>query len=80
MDPEAGVGAGLGMGDALALAIAIERNQDDADRACRDYEHWRRPAVAPYDAIGPAAARIIRPGAGTQKPEAEHWPPVGWDV
>jgi 2-polyprenyl-6-methoxyphenol hydroxylase-like FAD-dependent oxidoreductase len=79
MDPEAGVGAGLGMGDALALAIAIQRNPGDPDIACRDYEYWRRPAIAPYEAIGPAGARIIPPGAGPEKPDAERWPPAGWD-
>jgi 2-polyprenyl-6-methoxyphenol hydroxylase-like FAD-dependent oxidoreductase len=73
IDPEAGVGAGLGLGDALALAIAIERNVEP-DAACRDYEHWRRPAVAPYEAVGAAGARIV-PGDGT-KPDAERWPPV----
>jgi 2-polyprenyl-6-methoxyphenol hydroxylase-like FAD-dependent oxidoreductase len=78
IDPEAGIGSGLGMGDALALAIAIERNPDDPDRACRDYEFWRRPAIAPYEAIGGAGARIIPRGAGPEKPDAEHWPPVDW--
>ena len=72
IDPEAGVGAGLGFGDALALAVAIERN-DDPDAACRDYERWRRPAVAPYEAIGAAGARIVR---GGEKPDEERWPPV----
>jgi 2-polyprenyl-6-methoxyphenol hydroxylase-like FAD-dependent oxidoreductase len=72
IDPEAGVGAGLGFGDALALAVAVERN-DDPDAACRDYEHWRRPAVAPYEAIGAAGARIAR---GGERPPEERWPPL----
>jgi 2-polyprenyl-6-methoxyphenol hydroxylase-like FAD-dependent oxidoreductase len=79
IDPEAGIGSGLGMGDALALAIAIERNRDDPDGACRDYQFWRRPAIAPYEAIGAAGARIIPPGAGPQKPDVERWPPVDWN-
>jgi 2-polyprenyl-6-methoxyphenol hydroxylase-like FAD-dependent oxidoreductase len=72
IDPEAGVGAGLGFGDALALAVAIAGNADP-DAACRDYEFWRRPAVAPYEAIGAAGARIVR---GGEKPAEERWPPV----
>jgi 2-polyprenyl-6-methoxyphenol hydroxylase-like FAD-dependent oxidoreductase len=75
IDPEAGVGAGLGFGDALALAVAIVRAGGDPDRACRDYEFWRRPAVAPYEEIGAAGARMIPPGAG-EKPDEERWPPV----
>ena len=62
IDPEAGVGAGLGFGDALALAVAIA-GAADADAACRDYEFWRRPVVAPYEAIGAAGARMVRGGA-----------------
>jgi 2-polyprenyl-6-methoxyphenol hydroxylase-like FAD-dependent oxidoreductase len=74
IDPEAGVGAGLGLGDALALAVAVS-GAEDPDQACRDYEFWRRPAVAPYEAIGAAGARIVPPGSG-EKPSAERWPPV----
>lgn len=70
--PEAGLGAGLGLGDAHALAIAIERNPGDPDRACADYESWRRPAVAPYEQIGAAGSRIVR---GGDKPPWERWPP-----
>ena len=72
IDPEAGVGAGLGFGDALALAVAIA-GASDPDAACRDYEFWRRPVVAPYEAIGAAGARIAR---GGEKPDEERWPPV----
>jgi 2-polyprenyl-6-methoxyphenol hydroxylase-like FAD-dependent oxidoreductase len=72
--PEAGLGAGLGLGDAHALAIAIERNPGDPDRACSDYETWRRPAVAPYEMIGAAGSRIAR---GGPKPPWEVWPPHG---
>jgi 2-polyprenyl-6-methoxyphenol hydroxylase-like FAD-dependent oxidoreductase len=75
IDPEAGVGAGLGFGDALALAVAVA-GTEDPDQACRDYEFWRRPAVAPYEAIGAAGARMVPPGSG-EKPDAERWPPVG---
>src|SRR5690606_301053 len=57
IDPEAGVGSGLGLGDALALAVAVAANRDDPDAACRDYEFWRRPAVAPYEAVGAAGPR-----------------------
>ncbi len=72
IDPEAGVGAGLGFGDALALAVAIA-GASDPDAACGDYEFWRRPVVAPYEAIGAAGARIAR---GGEKPDEERWPPV----
>jgi 2-polyprenyl-6-methoxyphenol hydroxylase-like FAD-dependent oxidoreductase len=72
IDPEAGVGAGLGFGDALALAVAIA-GAADPDSACRDYEFWRRPAVAPYEQIGAAGARIVR---GGERPPEERWPPV----
>jgi 2-polyprenyl-6-methoxyphenol hydroxylase-like FAD-dependent oxidoreductase len=72
--PESGLGAGLGLGDALALAIAVERNPGDPDRACSDYESWRRPAVAPYEAAGAAGARIVR---GGPLPPEEVWPPPG---
>jgi 2-polyprenyl-6-methoxyphenol hydroxylase-like FAD-dependent oxidoreductase len=70
--PESGLGAGLGLGDAHALAIAVERNPDDPDKACRDYETWRRPAVDPYLAMGAAGARIVR---GGERPPEERWPP-----
>ncbi len=70
--PESGLGAGLGLGDAHALAIAIERNPDEPDAACRDYETWRRPAVDPYLAMGAQGARIVR---GGERPPEERWPP-----
>ena len=73
IDPEAGVGAGLGFGDGMALAVAVVRAGDDPDAACRDYELWRRPAVAPYQAIGAAGARIVR---GGPPPPEEAWPPM----
>jgi 2-polyprenyl-6-methoxyphenol hydroxylase-like FAD-dependent oxidoreductase len=72
IDPEAGVGAGLGFGDALALAVAIA-GASDPDAACRDYEFWRRPVVAPYEAIGAAGARMVR---GGERTDEERWPPV----
>lgn len=72
IDPEAGVGSGLGFGDALALAVAVARNAHDPDAACRDYEFWRRPAVAPYEAIGAAGPRMAR---GGPRPDEERWPP-----
>jgi 2-polyprenyl-6-methoxyphenol hydroxylase-like FAD-dependent oxidoreductase len=72
IDPEAGVGAGLGFGDALALAVAIAGARDP-DAACRDYEFWRRPVVAPYEAVGAAGARMVR---GGERPDEERWPPV----
>ena len=72
MDPEAGIGSGLGMGDAQALAIAVARNPGDADAACRDWEHWRRPALAPYLAMGSAGVRVVR---GGPLPPEERWPP-----
>ena len=72
MDPEAGIGSGLGMGDAQALAIAAGRNPDDPDAACRDWEHWRRPALAPYLAMGSAGVRVVR---GGPLPPEERWPP-----
>ena len=71
IDPEAGVGAGLGFGDALALAVAIAGDLDP-DAACRNYEFWRRPVVAPYEAIGAAGARMVR---GGERPDEERWPP-----
>lgn len=73
IDPEAGVGSGLGFGDALALAVAIA-GAPDADEACRTYEFWRRPAVAPYEAIGAAGPRMAR---GGPTPPEEVWPPPG---
>lgn len=72
MNPEAGIGSGLGMGDAHALAIAIARNPDDADAACRDYETWRRPALAPYLAVGSQGVRVVRGGPVRDE---ERWPP-----
>ncbi len=72
-NPEAGIGSGLGMGDAQALAIAVANNPDDADAACREWEYWRRPALAPYLAIGSQAVRVVR--GGDPRPE-EVWPPV----
>lgn len=72
IDPEAGVGAGLGFGDALALAVAIAA-ESEPDAACRDYEFWRRPLVAPYEAIGAAGARMAR---GGERPDEERWPPT----
>ena len=73
MDPEAGIGSGLGMGDAQALAIALGRSRDDPDAACRDWEHWRRPALAPYLALGSAGVRVVRGGPA---PPEERWPPT----
>lgn len=73
MNPEAGIGSGLGMGDAQALAVAVARNPGDADAACRDWEHWRRPALAPYLAIGSEGVRVVR--GGEPRPE-EIWPPA----
>lgn len=70
--PEAGLGAGLGLGDAHALAIAVAGCGGDPDRACADYETWRRPAVDPYLAIGAAGSRIVR---GGPRPPEEAWPP-----
>ena len=70
--PEAGLGAGLGLGDAHALAVAVERNPDDPDQACADYETWRRPAVDPYLALSATGSRIVR---GGERPPEERWPP-----
>jgi 2-polyprenyl-6-methoxyphenol hydroxylase-like FAD-dependent oxidoreductase len=72
MNPEAGIGSGLGMGDAQALAIAIGQNRDDPDRALAEYERWRRPAVAPYLAIGSQGVRVVR---GGELRDEERWPP-----
>jgi 2-polyprenyl-6-methoxyphenol hydroxylase-like FAD-dependent oxidoreductase len=72
MNPEAGIGSGLGMGDAQALGIAIARHRDDPDRALAEYERWRRPAVAPYLAIGSKGVRVIR---GGEVRDEERWPP-----
>ncbi|WP_217914696.1 FAD-dependent oxidoreductase [Miltoncostaea marina] len=73
MNPEVGIGSGLGMGDAQALAIAIAATPDDPDAACAAYEHWRRPAVAPYLAVGGTASKVF---AGGRRPEEERWPPA----
>lgn len=76
IDPESGVGAGLGLGDAHALAVAIE-SAADADTACRDYEFWRRPAVAPYTAIGARGSRVLPAGGvPAERPDRERWPPI----
>ncbi|MGI9540073.1 MAG: FAD-dependent oxidoreductase, partial [Miltoncostaeaceae bacterium] len=72
MNPEAGIGSGLGMADAHALAIAIAQNSGDADRALAEYERWRRPAVAPYLAIG---SQGVRPVARREPLDIERWPP-----
>jgi 2-polyprenyl-6-methoxyphenol hydroxylase-like FAD-dependent oxidoreductase len=74
MNPEAGIGSGLGMGDAQALAIAIAANRDDPDLALHEYERWRRPAVAPYLAVGSQGVRVIR---GGEVRDEERWPPPG---
>jgi 2-polyprenyl-6-methoxyphenol hydroxylase-like FAD-dependent oxidoreductase len=75
LGPEAGIGAGMGLGDALALAEAIAEHPADADAACRHYEHWRGPAVRPYETIGAAGARPA-PRAVAGRPAAERWPPL----
>lgn len=72
MNPEAGIGSGLGMGDAQALGIAIARNPDDPDLALAEYERWRRPAVAPYLAVGSQGVRVVR---GGEIGDEERWPP-----
>jgi 2-polyprenyl-6-methoxyphenol hydroxylase-like FAD-dependent oxidoreductase len=72
MNPEAGIGSGLGMADAHALAIAIAQNADDADRALAEYERWRRPAVAPYLAVG---SQGVRPLERREPSPEERWPP-----
>jgi 2-polyprenyl-6-methoxyphenol hydroxylase-like FAD-dependent oxidoreductase len=72
--PETGIGAGLGLGDAQALAEAIARHPEDPDAACRDYEHWRAPAVRPYEAADPALERMA-PLDPSERPAAERWPP-----
>ena len=72
IDPEAGVGAGLGSATPWPWPVAIA-GAADPDSACRDYEFWRRPAVAPYEQIGAAGPRIVR--GGERPPEG--WPPVG---
>lgn len=74
MNPEVGIGSGPGMGDAQAPAVAIGRNPGDPDAACRDYEHWRRPAVAPYLAVGAQASKFVT--GGEPRPD-ERWPPPG---
>jgi 2-polyprenyl-6-methoxyphenol hydroxylase-like FAD-dependent oxidoreductase len=72
MNPEAGIGSGLGMGDALALAVAVAAHRDDPDAACADYERWRRPAIAPYLAVG---SRGVRVETGRPRRPEEDWPP-----
>jgi 2-polyprenyl-6-methoxyphenol hydroxylase-like FAD-dependent oxidoreductase len=72
MNPEAGIGSGLGMADAQALAIAIGQNRADPDRALAEYERWRRPAIAPYLAIGSKGVRVVR---GGELRDEERWPP-----
>lgn len=74
MNPEAGIGSGLGMADAQALAIAVGNHRDDPDHALAEYERWRRPAVAPYLAIGSQGVRVVRGGALRDE---ERWPPPG---
>ncbi|MFN8110254.1 MAG: FAD-dependent monooxygenase [Thermoleophilia bacterium] len=73
MNPEAGIGSGLGMGDAHALAIAIGRNRDDPDETLAEYERWRRPAVAPYLAVGSQGVRVV---SGDEPRDEERWPPA----
>ena len=73
MNPEVGIGSGLGMGDAQALAIAVAGHPGDPDAACRAYEHWRRPAVAPYLAVGGTASKVYAQG---RRPDEERWPPA----
>ena len=73
MNPEAGVGSGLGMGDAHALAVAIQLHPTDPDAALADYERWRRPAVAPYLAVGSKGVRVVR---GGELRDEERWPPI----
>jgi 2-polyprenyl-6-methoxyphenol hydroxylase-like FAD-dependent oxidoreductase len=73
MNPEVGIGSGLGMGDAQALAIAVAAHPGDPDAACRTYEHWRRPAVAPYLAVGGTASKVYAQG---RLPDEERWPPA----
>jgi 2-polyprenyl-6-methoxyphenol hydroxylase-like FAD-dependent oxidoreductase len=73
---ETGVGAGLGLGDALALAEAVRRHPGDPDAACRAYEAWRRPAVAPYQALRVAGLRTVPADAPSEPPAEERWPPA----
>jgi 2-polyprenyl-6-methoxyphenol hydroxylase-like FAD-dependent oxidoreductase len=61
------------MGDAQALGIAIARNPDDPDVALAEYERWRRPALAPYLAVGSQGVRVVR---GGDLRDEERWPPV----
>jgi len=70
------VDIGVGLGDPLALSVALERNPDDPDAACRDYVHWRGPAVRPYEVIGAEGGRMVPAGRGGPRPDAERWPPV----
>lgn len=73
MNPEAGIGGGLGMGDALALAVAVAGAGDDPDAACDTFERWRRPALAPYLAVG---SRGVRVDTGRPPRAEESWPPA----
>ena len=61
LDPEAGIGAGPRPGRRPGDGRSRSSGTADPDAACRDYEFWRRPAVAPYEAIGAAGARIVPP-------------------
>lgn len=74
IDPEAGIGAGLGFGDAQALAVAVAQ-ADDVGLAGEVYEHWRRPAVAPYEHLGGAGGRLPDAEDGPRPPH-EQWPPA----
>lgn len=74
IDPEAGIGSGLGFGDAQALAIAVARAAE-VSLAGETYEHWRRPAVAPYEHVGGAGARIVAGDPQAERPAEERWPP-----
>lgn len=74
IDPEAGIGAGLGFGDAQALAVAVAQAAD-VGLAGETYEHWRRPAVAPYEHVGGAGARLVPDAPEGERPAHERWPP-----
>jgi len=73
--PETGVSSGIGIGDAHALAEALAANPDDPDAACASYEHWRGPAVRPYEATDPGRQRKMMVGQVAPRPE-ERWPPL----
>jgi 2-polyprenyl-6-methoxyphenol hydroxylase-like FAD-dependent oxidoreductase len=75
LGPETGIGSGMALGDALALAGSLGRHPDDPDAACADYERWRRPAVAPYEALGAAGGRMAPGGAPGERRPHERWPP-----